>query len=78
MDAHKDLRPIEQLRIAIEVAVEFDRAAQPDPLLPPQLLPDPWPGTKGRTLAAHCWTRLMAEAGNEHQIFTHYDEAILA
>jgi phenylacetic acid degradation operon negative regulatory protein len=74
---HRDLAPAMQLRLAIEVAVEFDRAAQPDPLLPPQLLPQPWPGTEGRKLAARCWARLAAEDGHRHRIFAHYDQAVI-
>ncbi|WP_353051338.1 PaaX family transcriptional regulator C-terminal domain-containing protein [Streptomyces sp. Caat 7-52] len=31
---------------------------EPDPLLPPQLLPQPWPGTRARRLAADCWHHL--------------------
>jgi phenylacetic acid degradation operon negative regulatory protein len=78
LDTHEHLAPAVQLRIAIEVAVEFDRAAQPDPLLPPQLLPDPWPGTTGRTLAAQCWARLAVNDDQQHRLFTHYDQAIMA
>jgi phenylacetic acid degradation operon negative regulatory protein len=77
LDTHRDLAPAMQLRIAIEVAVEFDRAAQPDPLLPPQLLPQPWPGAEGRRLAARCWARLAAEDGHRHRIFAHYDQAVI-
>jgi phenylacetic acid degradation operon negative regulatory protein len=76
LDAHPDLEPADRLRIAIEVAVAFDDAAQPDPLLPPQLLPAPWPGTEARTLAARCWARLAAQDDNQHRIFIDYDEAI--
>lgn len=75
--ARPDVRgPAERLRLAIEVAVAFDQAARPDPLLPPELLPDPWPGAVGRRLAAECWARLADEGGDDYPIFTHYDEAI--
>lgn len=49
----------ERLTIAIELAAEFTRAMEPDPLLPPQLLPQPWTGTHARHLAARCWTQLL-------------------
>jgi phenylacetic acid degradation operon negative regulatory protein len=76
LDTHPDADAAMRLRIAIEVAVEFDRAAQPDPLLPPQLLPDPWPGAEGRRLAARCWARLAAQDGHQHRVFTQFDDAI--
>lgn len=31
---------------------------EPDPLLPPEPLPQPWPGTRARALAAQCWDAL--------------------
>ncbi|WP_207922829.1 PaaX family transcriptional regulator C-terminal domain-containing protein [Micromonospora sp. KC606] len=76
LDAHPDLGRGERLRFAIEVATLFDEAAQPDPLLPPELLPDPWPGAEGRALAARCWARLATQDDGQHRIFTHYDGAI--
>ncbi|WP_301333381.1 PaaX family transcriptional regulator C-terminal domain-containing protein [Mycolicibacterium frederiksbergense] len=50
----------ELLTIAVELAAEFTRAMKPDPLLPPELLPRPWPGTEARTLVAECWSTLRA------------------
>lgn len=49
----------EPLTIAIELAAEFSRAMDPDPLLPPELLPQPWPGAQARDLVAQCWTLLL-------------------
>ncbi|MFF2960565.1 PaaX family transcriptional regulator C-terminal domain-containing protein [Streptomyces sp. NPDC057963] len=49
----------EQLTMAVELAAEFSRAMEPDPLLPPELLPRPWPGSRARELTATCWTRLL-------------------
>lgn len=46
------------LTIAVELAAELTRAMEPDPLLPPQLLPQPWPGTQARKLVARCWAAL--------------------
>lgn len=52
------LTPSELLTIAVELAAELSRAMEPDPLLPPQLLPQPWPGTRARELIARCWAAL--------------------
>ncbi len=46
------------LTIAVELAAELTRAMEPDPLLPPQLLPRPWPGTRAREQIAQCWAAL--------------------
>ncbi|MFI2214473.1 PaaX family transcriptional regulator C-terminal domain-containing protein [Streptomyces sp. NPDC020141] len=48
----------ELLTVAVELAAEFTRAMEPDPLLPPELLPSPWPGARARALVAECWTLL--------------------
>ncbi|MER6499997.1 PaaX family transcriptional regulator C-terminal domain-containing protein [Streptomyces sp. NPDC001455] len=53
-----DLPGPERLTIAVELAAEFTRAMEPDPLLPPELLPQPWPGTQARELVAQCWSLL--------------------
>ncbi|MFF2660564.1 PaaX family transcriptional regulator C-terminal domain-containing protein [Kitasatospora sp. NPDC058032] len=53
---------VEHVAIALELAAEFTRATTPDPLLPPELLPRPWPGTEARALTADCW-RLLRRAG---------------
>ncbi|MFJ6722434.1 PaaX family transcriptional regulator C-terminal domain-containing protein [Streptomyces sp. NPDC091259] len=38
--------PAELLTVAVELAAELTRTMEPDPLLPPQLLPQPWPGAQ--------------------------------
>ncbi|MCJ0869290.1 PaaX family transcriptional regulator C-terminal domain-containing protein [Streptomyces sp. AP-93] len=53
------------LTIAVELAAELTRAMEPDPLLPPQLLPQPWPGTQARELVARCWAALHEREGGE-------------
>ncbi|MGW7078534.1 PaaX family transcriptional regulator C-terminal domain-containing protein [Streptomyces sp. NPDC054866] len=53
-----ELSPPALLTIAVELAAELTRAIEPDPLLPPQLLPRPWPGTQARELIARCWAAL--------------------
>ncbi len=54
-----ELSRTELLTIAIELASEFTRAMDPDPLLPAELLPAPWPGTEARDLLARCWSHLL-------------------
>ena len=53
-----DQAATQRLTMAVELAAEFTRAMEPDPLLPPELLPSPWPGATARHLAAACWERL--------------------
>ncbi|MFD3808142.1 PaaX family transcriptional regulator C-terminal domain-containing protein [Streptomyces sp. NPDC058611] len=43
---------LEQLTLAITLASAFTDAMKPDPLLPTELLPQPWPGTRA-ALAGH-------------------------
>ncbi|MFD3541637.1 PaaX family transcriptional regulator C-terminal domain-containing protein [Streptomyces sp. NPDC058662] len=47
---------------AVALAAAFSAAMLPDPLLPPELLPRPWPGTAARAAAAEAWSRLAAAA----------------
>ncbi|MFE6905411.1 PaaX family transcriptional regulator C-terminal domain-containing protein [Streptomyces erythrochromogenes] len=70
----------ERLACAIELAAAFTTAMEPDPLLPPELLPRPWPGTRARALAARCWEAL-GEADRDPgrpRLFRLYDEALTA
>ncbi len=62
------------LTIAVELAAELSRAMDPDPLLPPELLPRPWPGTRARELVARCWAALYARDQGESRptLFRHY------
>lgn len=53
-----ELSPAALLTIAVELAAELTRAMTPDPLLPPELLPQPWPGAEARELVARCWAAL--------------------
>lgn len=52
------LSPAQHITIAVELAAELTRAMEPDPLLPPELLPRPWPGAHARDLFARCWQAL--------------------
>ncbi|MFD6249605.1 PaaX family transcriptional regulator C-terminal domain-containing protein [Streptomyces roseolus] len=60
-----DLSPTASLTIAVELAAELTRAMEPDPLLPPQLLPRPWPGAQARKLIARCWAVLRERGADE-------------
>ncbi|SHF67896.1 PaaX family transcriptional regulator C-terminal domain-containing protein [Streptoalloteichus hindustanus] len=68
----------ELLTIAIELAAEFTRATEPDPLLPPELLPRPWPGARARELVARCWARLRDHPAADPTpgLFRRYAEVI--
>ncbi|WP_245679522.1 PaaX family transcriptional regulator C-terminal domain-containing protein [Actinomadura hibisca] len=65
----------ELLTMAVELAAELTRAMEPDPLLPPELLPQPWPGTEARGLVARCWTVLHErDRGTMPSLFRLHDE----
>ncbi|MFB6878322.1 PaaX family transcriptional regulator C-terminal domain-containing protein [Streptomyces sp. NPDC056323] len=68
----------QRLTIAVELAAEFTRAMEPDPLLPPELLPQPWPGTQARELVAQCWSLLdkYTEESERVSLFQLYRDAI--
>ncbi|GGK77076.1 putative repressor in the phenylacetic acid catabolism [Planomonospora parontospora subsp. parontospora] len=68
----------EVLAIEIELAAELTRAMDPDPLLPPELLPADWPGGRARAAVADCWTALRDRHDGEAppvRLFELYDEA---
>ncbi|MFI0466205.1 PaaX family transcriptional regulator C-terminal domain-containing protein [Saccharopolyspora sp. 5N102] len=72
----------ERLTMAVELAAEFTRAMEPDPLLPPDLLPQPWPGSRARSRAQQCWAELRETAGDQDRdkplprLFRLYDAAL--
>ncbi|WP_030765140.1 PaaX family transcriptional regulator C-terminal domain-containing protein [Streptomyces sp. NRRL F-2664] len=71
----------ERLTSAVELAAVFTAAMRPDPLLPPELLPQPWPGTRARGLAARCWEQLAAGDGRgpeQPRLFRLYEQAVTA
>ncbi|MYV97861.1 PaaX family transcriptional regulator C-terminal domain-containing protein [Streptomyces sp. SID3343] len=67
---------VELLTIGVELAVEFGRAMEPDPLLPSELLPTPWPGTRARALAARCWSAIAAHdtTGTTRRLYRRYED----
>ncbi len=68
----------EIMTIAIELASEFTRATAPDPLLPPELLPDPWPGRDARRYVAECWSILVdaSPKSAEPRLFRAYSDVV--
>ncbi|MFE4588343.1 PaaX family transcriptional regulator C-terminal domain-containing protein [Streptomyces laurentii] len=80
----RGLSGAERLTLAVELAAEFGHAMTPDPLLPPELLPRPWPGSRSRRLARECWAALSAlpdehgDATPPPRLFRLYDDAFTA
>ncbi|MUL67427.1 transcriptional regulator [Mycobacterium sp. CBMA 234] len=69
--------PTPRLTIAIELAAEFSRAVELDPLLPPELLPQPWIGATARAKVAACWTELSkSDAPQRIKLFQWYAEVV--
>lgn len=60
LESSADIDDVELLTIGVELTVEFSRAMEPDPLLPPELLPTPWPGHQARTLLSQAWNAVTA------------------
>ncbi|MER8045427.1 PaaX family transcriptional regulator C-terminal domain-containing protein [Streptomyces sp. NPDC094032] len=56
----------ERLGLSVRLAAAFGEAMEPDPLLPPELLPHPWQGATARALAAECW-HALARIGDEEE-----------
>ncbi|MFF4318379.1 PaaX family transcriptional regulator C-terminal domain-containing protein [Streptomyces sp. NPDC001568] len=69
--------PGDDLAHAVTLAAAFAEAMGPDPLLPPELLPRPWPGAAARTAAAAAWSRLRSAAAPDGpRLFRLYAEAV--
>jgi phenylacetic acid degradation operon negative regulatory protein len=77
LSALPDASPTTRLTIAIELAAEFSRAVEPDPLLPPELLPQPWIGVAARAKVADCWAELLkSDAPHRIKLFQWYSEVV--
>ncbi|MGW5922240.1 PaaX family transcriptional regulator C-terminal domain-containing protein [Nocardia fluminea] len=74
----EELSRSEILTMLVELAAEFTRASELDPLLPPELLPQPWPGTRARAELAACWAQLMQRRSMPDwpRMFYHYADVI--
>jgi phenylacetic acid degradation operon negative regulatory protein len=68
--------PVEQLAASIEMSTEFEACIRRDPLLPPELLPQPWPGTAARQVLRERSTQLVdARRETGHlALFSRYDK----
>ena len=78
LSGRRALSRIDHLTIALELALEFTEAMEPDPLLPPDLLPRPWIGAQARNAFAQCWSRLSALTDETvPQLFQTYTDAVL-
>ncbi|UGT40936.1 transcriptional regulator [Nocardia yamanashiensis] len=71
------LTDTERTTIAVELAAEFSRVMDPDPLLPPELLPAPWIGAEARAVVAQCWSELLrAEQPDAIRLFRVYSDVL--
>ncbi|MFF3228800.1 PaaX family transcriptional regulator C-terminal domain-containing protein [Nocardia suismassiliense] len=71
----RESSPVRHLTIAVALAAEFTHAMDPDPLLPPQLLPQPWVGTAARAAVAACWAELLkSEPAQPVRLFRWYSK----
>lgn len=78
-ERHERLTDAEFLAGALVTAVDFQRCFNADPLLPPELLPRPWPGRTARELLTRA--RRLGALAREHQgpaLFAYLDETIEA
>ncbi|MFI6576886.1 PaaX family transcriptional regulator C-terminal domain-containing protein [Nocardiopsis sp. NPDC050513] len=76
LDAPEALTGPERLTMAARLAAAFTEAMEPDPLLPPELLPRPWIGAESRRLTAACWAALAEADGDPAsgpRLFTLYE-----
>lgn len=63
---------------ALQIAIHFNQCFEQDPLLPPELLPRPWPGKTAREVLARC-RRLGVLAREDKSgpgLFEVFDDAI--
>lgn len=51
---HERLSEKDFLPGALHIAIHFNQSFEQDPLLPPELLPRPWPGREARDILARC------------------------
>jgi phenylacetic acid degradation operon negative regulatory protein len=65
---------------ALAMAVAFQDCFERDPLLPPELLPRPWPGRAARDLAVTCRREalVLREQHGRPALFRSFDEAVAA
>lgn len=64
---------------SIAMGIDFQQCFNDDPLLPPELLPRPWPGRRARELMFTCRRLgvLLREAHDAPQLFAPWDDLLL-
>jgi phenylacetic acid degradation operon negative regulatory protein len=79
-ERHERLADATFLPLALGMAVAFSECFARDPLLPPELLPRPWPGREARDLTARSRRQALAlrQANGLPPLFRLFDEAIEA
>lgn len=72
------LREQDFLPGALHIAIRFNECFEADPLLPPELLPRPWPGREAREIIARCRRLgvLTREDRSGPALFEVFDDAI--
>lgn len=77
---HERLSDAAFLPLALEMALAFSQCFSRDPLLPPELLPRPWPGRQARELTVRSRRLALAlrEASGLPPLFRLFDEAVEA
>ena len=73
---HQRLAEADFLPGALVIGIKFQECFNRDPLLPPELLPRPWPGRRARELLAHSRRLgiLVREEHNRPALFAPYDD----
>lgn len=67
------MRTVGLVSIALRLAAAFDAAMAPDPLLPPELLGDRWPGREARARFRTTWQELRdLRSGEPHALFARF------
>ena len=75
---HERLAEADFLPGALVIGIKFQECFNRDPLLPPELLPRPWPGRRARELLARS-RRLGILVREEHDrpaLFAPYDDIV--
>jgi phenylacetic acid degradation operon negative regulatory protein len=75
---HRRLTEAEFLPGALVIGIKFQDCFNLDPLLPPELLPRPWPGRRARDLLARSRRLgiLLREEHNKPQLFAPWDDIL--
>jgi phenylacetic acid degradation operon negative regulatory protein len=77
-EEHRKLADTDFLPGALQMAVAFQECFNDDPLLPPELLPRPWPGRAARDLLAESRRLALSirQSAGRPALFRLFDEAI--